>query len=250
MLPFLNLGPLGLPTAPLVYILGIWLALYAVDRAARRLGFDPEHNYGLAATALLAGFVGARLAFVLLRWSSFDDNLLGIIWPLTSGFNALGGVVIAVAAAFFYARWKRLPLWPSLDALTPGLIIFLMTASLADLLGGPGYGTLTDVSWGLTQYGVRRHPVQIYEILAGLLALGLWWWATMPRYREVSGRPALLALAVYAGGRLFVEAYRDNAWLALDGIRVVQVISLVVLLAALILLARKSLGSPAVQTGE
>jgi prolipoprotein diacylglyceryltransferase len=86
--------------------------------------------------------------------------------------------------------------------------------------------------------------------MVGLLALGVWWWATMPRYRDMAGRPALLALAVYAGGRLFVEAYRDNAWLALDGIRVVQAISLAALLVALVLLARKSLRSPAVQAGE
>lgn len=244
MLPFLNLGPLGLPTAPLVYILGIWLALYAVDRAARRLGLDPERYYGLAATAVLAGFVGARLAFVLLRWSSFDDNLLGIIWPLTSGYNAAGGVLIGAGAGFFYGRWQKLPVWPSLDVLVPGLIIFLMVISLADLLGGPGYGTLTDTPWGLTQYGVRRHPVQLYEILVGLMTLGMWWWATIPRYRGVSGRPALLTLAVFAGGRLFVEAYRANAWLTVEGIRVVQVISLAVLLVALILLARKSLRSP------
>lgn len=250
MLPYLNLGPLGLPTAPLVYIIGIWLALYAVDRAARRLGLDPEHYYGLAATALVSGFIGARLAFVLLRWSSFDDNLLGIVWPLTSGYNAVGGILMAAAAAFFYARWRQLPLWPSLDALAPGLIVFLMTVSLADLLGGPGYGTLTDLPWGLTQYGVRRHPVQVYELLVGMIALGVWWWATAPRNRTQPGRVALIALAVYAGGRLFVEAYRDNAWLVLDGIRVVQVISLAVLMVALVWLARLSIKSPDSQTGE
>lgn len=238
MLPYLNLGPVGLPTGPLVYILGVWLALFAVDRAARRLGLDPERYYGLAATALLAGFVGARLAFVLLRWSSFDDNLLGIVWPLTSGYNAAGGVLIGTAAAFFYGRWRRLPVWRALDVLAPGLVVFLMTVSLADLLGGPGYGTLTALPWGITQYGVRRHPVQVYELLVGLAALGLWWWGTTPRYRESAGRAALLTLVVYAGGRLFVEAYRDNAWLASGGVRVVQVISLIIVLIGLVMLAR------------
>ena len=81
MLPFLNLGPLALPTGPLVYLLGVWLALFAVDRGARRLGLDAERHYALATTAVLAGFVGARLVFVLLHWPSYDDNLLGIVWP-------------------------------------------------------------------------------------------------------------------------------------------------------------------------
>lgn len=110
MLPYLNLGPIGLPTAPLVYLFGMWLALYAVDRAARRQGQEPEPLYALASAALLAGFVGARLTFVLVHWSSFDDNLLGIIWPLTSGYSAGGGVLIGAATAFFYGRWRRLSL--------------------------------------------------------------------------------------------------------------------------------------------
>ena len=110
-----------------------------VDRAARRLGQEPELLYALASVALLGGFIGARLVFILLHWSSYDDNLLGIVWPLTSGYNAIGGVLIGIGAAFFYGRWRRLALWPTLDALTPGLLVFLMAASLADFLGGAGY---------------------------------------------------------------------------------------------------------------
>ena len=179
MLPYLNLGPIGLPTAPLIYLLGVWLALFAVDRAARRLGQAPEPIYGVAAAMLLGGFVGARLVFVALYWSSFDDNLLGIVWPLTSGYHAAGGVVIGLAAGFFYGRWRRLALWPALDALAPGLIVFLMAVSLADFLGGAGYGSLTAMPWGINQFGVRRHAVQLYEVAAGLAALGVWWAATV-----------------------------------------------------------------------
>ena len=181
MLPFLNLGPLALPTAPLVYLFGVWLALWAVDRAARRLGLDAERHYALATTAVLAGFIGARLAFVLLHWSSYNDNLLGIVWPLTSGYSAVGGALIGAAAAVFYGRWRRLSLWPALDALAPGLLLFLIAVSLADFLGGAGYGSLTNMPWGVTVFGVRRHAVQLYEALVGVVALGAWWVATSDR---------------------------------------------------------------------
>jgi phosphatidylglycerol:prolipoprotein diacylglycerol transferase len=240
MLPYLNLGPLGFPTAPLVTLFGAWLALYAVDRAARRLGCDPESYYVLAAVTLVAGFVGARLVFVLLHWSSYDDNLVGILWPLNSGYSGIGGIIIATAAAFFYARWKRLPAWEALDALAPGLVIFLMTLSLADFLGGTGYGSLTSMPWGISNYGVRRHPVQLYELLVGLLALAAWWATTGNRLRRVDGRPFLVTATVYAAGRLLVDAFRENAWLTAGGYHVVQFLSLAVVLAALVLLARKT----------
>lgn len=250
MLPYLNLGPIGLPTAPLVYLFGMWLALYAVDRAARRQGQEPEPLYALASAALLAGFVGARLTFVLVHWSSFDDNLLGIIWPLTSGYSAGGGVLIGAATAFFYGRWRRLSLWPTLDMLVPGLIVFLMAVSLADFLGGAGYGSLTSMPWGINQFGVRRHAVQLYEMAAGLAALGAWWTATSPRYRGANGRPFLLAVVVYSAGRLFVDAFKETTPLTTGGIHVVQVVALVLTLLGLVMLARPVEERAASQTGE
>ncbi|MCB9008830.1 MAG: prolipoprotein diacylglyceryl transferase [Ardenticatenaceae bacterium] len=63
----------------------------------------------------------------------------------------------------------------ALDALLPGVVFGLMMASLADFGGGPGFGSLTAVPWGVTQYGVRRHPVQLYELFVGALALLAWW---------------------------------------------------------------------------
>lgn len=248
MLPYLNLGPLGLPTGPLVYLIGAWLALWAVDRATRRVSgrrvaagapaLDPERYYALALTALLAGFVGARLMFVLLHWSSYDDNLLGVVWPLNTGYNAVGGAVIAAAAGFFYGRWRRLPLWPALDALAPGLLVFLIAVSLADFLGGAGYGSLTNMPWGIDVFGVRRHAVQLYEALAGVLALGAWWAATSARVPVVSGRPFLWATIAYAGGRLLVDAYRENASLIGNGLHLIQVLALVCLLVSLVSLSQ------------
>ncbi len=249
MLPYLNLGSFGLPTGPLVYLLGIWLALWAVDRAARRVSarrvgtgepaLDPERFYALAATALLAGFAGARLTFILLHWSSYDDNLLGIIWPLNTGYNAAGGVLIATAAAFFYGRWRRLSLRLSLDVLAPGLLVFLIAVSLADFLGGAGYGSLTNMPWGITVFGVRRHAVQLYEALAGVVALGAWWAATSPRVPPLAGRPFLWVTIAYAAGRLVVDAYRENAALV-SGFHVTQIAALGVLLLALAVLARNA----------
>jgi phosphatidylglycerol:prolipoprotein diacylglycerol transferase len=244
MLPYLNLGPLGLPTAPLIYLAGAWLALYAVDRAARRLGQAAEPVYALATVALLAGFIGARLLFVLLHWSSYDDNLLGIIWPLTSGYNAAGGAVIAAAAAFFYGRWRRLPLWPPLDALAPGLLIFLMAVSLADFLGGAGYGSLTAMPWGIDQFGVRRHAVQLYEVAAGAAALGVWWAATSSSRKGPAGRAFLLAVAVYAAGRLFVDAFKETTPLTSGGFHILQIVALITMLLVLILLARTIYKAP------
>ncbi|MCA9974333.1 MAG: prolipoprotein diacylglyceryl transferase [Anaerolineales bacterium] len=231
MFPTISIGPLAFPTAGLLTILGVYVLLSVVERAALRLGQDANRLYSLAVTTVVAGFVGARLTFVLLYWPAYRTDLLSIVWPLNSGFNVWGGLFVALAAGFFYGRFHQLAPWPTLDALVPGVIVGLIIVSLIDFLAGPGFGKLTSAPWGITQFSVRRHPVQIYEILVGLLALFSWW--QFHRDRLFAGQLFLLATALYSGGRLFVDAFRENAWIAANGIHILQVICLTLMLASL-----------------
>ena len=235
MIPAINLGPFVLPTAGLLYILGAWAGLALVERAAQRLALNPEKTYGVAVVALFGGLVGARLTFVAIYWRAFQDNLLGIVWPLNTGYNLWGGLIIGAAAAFFYGRYHRLDPAATLDALAPALVLGLMIVSLADFLAGPGFGTLSRVPWAITQYSMRRHPVQIYEMLVGALALLVWW--QLRDQRLFAGQLFLLTASVYSGGRLLVDAFRDNAWLTSGGYHAVQIISLVVMVVSLYLLS-------------
>ncbi len=240
MYPTLSLGPLAFPTAPLLLLLGAYGALSAVERAARLLGQNVARLYNLGGVLLLGYFVGARLTFVLIYWPVFRNDLLSVIWPLQSGYNLWGGLLVMLAVGFFYSRYHQLDLWSILDALTPGILIMILALSLADFFGGPGFGKLTTLPWGITQFGVRRHPVQLYEALVVLLALGSWW--LMRRSRQFDGQLFLLSAALTSGGFLFTDAYRENAWLAANGIHLLQVVSLVVMLLSLYLLGQRSRG--------
>lgn len=237
MYPTLALGPLSFPTAPLVLILGAYVGLSAVERAARLLGQDVARLYNLGGLLLLAYFLGARLTFVLIYWPVFRYDLLSIIWPLHSGYNVWGGVLVMLVAGFFYGRYQQLNPWSTLDALAPGILALILALSLADFLGGPGFGKLTSLPWGITQFGVRRHPVQAYEILVGLLALGSWWF--MRHSRLFDGQLFLLAAALTSGGFLFTDAYRENAWLSTSGIHLLQVACLTLMLLSLYLLGQR-----------
>lgn len=237
MLSTLNIGPLAIPTAPLVYIVGAWIALTVVEYAAKKLKLDFQAAYSAAAVSLAGGFVGARIVFVILHWPAYQTNLSGIVWPLTSGYALWGGLIIAFVSAFFYSRAKQLPPLPTLDAVAPGLITGLLVISIADFLGGPGYGTETTVPWAIDVFGISRHPVQLYEILFGVAALVIWRLlldrATFP------GELFLAAIVVYSAGRLLVDAYRANAWITTTGFHMVQIVSLLILLAAVFLFGRQ-----------
>ena len=237
MLPTLSIGPFVIPTAPLVYMVGIWVSLSVVERAARRLKLNVEATYSAAAVSLAAGFIGARIVFVILHWPAYRSNLSGIVWPITSGYDLWGGLLIALISAFFYSRAKRLPPLPTLDAVAPGLISGLIAISVADFFGGPGYGTETGVPWAIDVFGITRHPVQVYEILFGIAALVIWR-ISLDR-RVFPGQLFLSTVAIYSAGRLFVDIYRANAWLTATGFHILQIVSLFLLLTAVFFLGQQ-----------
>jgi phosphatidylglycerol:prolipoprotein diacylglycerol transferase len=238
MIPAVNIGPLVLPTAAFALIIGAWLCLTLAERTAKWLELDADAMVGLVTTGLAAGVIGARLTFVALYWPAYQDNLLGIIWPINSGFNPAGGLFFGGMAMFFYGRAKEMELAATLDGLAPVLITGLLAISLADFLGGPGFGTNTNIPWGINQFDMRRHPVQLYEIGVGLLALLTWWF--LRDRRTFSGQLFLATTAVYCFGRLFVDTFRANTWISSGGWHVIQIICLAITVACLILLARGS----------
>ena len=236
MWPTLSLGRITFPTAGLVTILGIYLALVAVERAGRRLRLPHVTIYNLGVALLLAGFVGARLTFVFLHWNAFQENLLGIVWPINSGYNLWGGLWLGLMTAFFYGRARRLAWRPTLDALAPGLVVALLVISLADLLGGPGLGEFSTLPWAIPVHGSLRHPVQLYEIVMTLFALAAW--QTAVSQGGPAGQAGLATVGMLSFGRLLTDAFRANTPL-IAGYHLLQILSLLILLACLLLLARR-----------
>jgi hypothetical protein len=52
MLPNISIGPLTFPTAGLILLVGIWLALTFIERSARSLRLNAELIYSLSVVIL------------------------------------------------------------------------------------------------------------------------------------------------------------------------------------------------------
>lgn len=228
MYPFIPIGPIALPTAPFIFLLGIWLALTVVERAADRLQIEREVVYAAGLVGVVSALIGARLTFVFFYLDAFVQAPLTIVWPLGSGFNLWGGILFGCLAIFFYVRWKDASLGDVADALTPGAAVLLIALSLGDWLGGPGYGTPAAFElWD-------RHPVQLYEIAVFALALVVWWWAAPQR--PFPGALALITIAVVSAGIVFIAPYRGNNLIGGDNWIGLQLLAFVLMQVALVIL--------------
>lgn len=234
MLTTLQLGPFVLPTYPLALILAGWLTLAVAARAAKHLGLDPDHLYNAGLYGFIAAIIGGRLAHVVVYWQAYRTQPLEIFGFNTTAFLLGPAVVAGLAVAGFYIYRLRLPLTAMLDAFAPGLLVGLTVAAVGACFAGRSPGAASTLPWAVEQWGVRRHPAQLYEAVALLAVAALVW--SMIRRGARRGAPFLAALAGYGLTIWFVEAFRapEMAATMLGGLRVAQVVGLALALAALV----------------
>jgi len=97
MLPAIHLGPVALPTYPLLALLGFYFGLWLAAQVAMRRGLDPDHVYNLGFYAVVAAAIGGRLGHVLRFFSAYRTDPLSIISPNLAAFQPL----FALAAALY-----------------------------------------------------------------------------------------------------------------------------------------------------
>jgi phosphatidylglycerol:prolipoprotein diacylglycerol transferase len=222
LFPILNIGGLAIQLPGLILLLGYWLSLNLAGRRAKSRGVSEDAIFNAGFIALSAGLVGARLGYVILHWSAYQNDLAGIVALTTGALSTPVGIPVGLGTAALALRRYQMRLAVLLDALAPGLALMLAFVSLADLSSGSSYGTISDLPWAIELWGAHRHPTQVYELLAALTCLGLLQWAR-PR-SPYDGFLFALFVFVYGAARLFLEAYRADPWLLPGGYRTVQVI--------------------------
>lgn len=233
MLPILHIGPLAIQVPGLVLLLGLWLGLSLTERYAPRYGTESKIIYNLVIISILAGVVGARLFYVARFPDAFLSKPASIISLNPSLLDLWGGVFTATMVALIYGRRMGLSFWPTLNALTPAMAVFSVALALAHLSSGSHYGMPTNLPWGIVLWGAYRHPTQIYELIAAAMILFILWPGRETFNSTSPGVYFLSFLGLTAGASIFLEAFRSDSPLLPGGIRIVQLIALIILAVSL-----------------
>jgi phosphatidylglycerol---prolipoprotein diacylglyceryl transferase len=235
MLPILQIGPLAMQTPGLILILGLWVGLTLAEKLAPRYQINPNDIYNLVFNALIAGVIGARIIFVIRYIDIFRATPLNLISLNPGLLDPLGGLGVGFLIALIYGNRKNLPLWSTLDALTPILAVFAVAISLANFASGDAFGIETQVPWGILLWGAKRHPVQIYETLGASFILTIIWFSKYGKNLTSRGPGITFVtfLVMSASVRMFLEAFRGDSLILLGNIRTFQVLAWVVLATSL-----------------
>ena len=240
MFPILQIGPLALQVPGLVLLIGFWLGLSMMEKLAPKHKLKADTLYNLAFTAIVAGIIGARLAYAGRFPSAFAQSPASLISLNPGLLDVFGGLVFAGLAAFIYGQRKSLPFWQTMDILVPTFGMMVIAIALSNLASGRGFGAETVLPWGIELWGAVRHPSQIYEAAAGLFILVFLWPLIQQPGKRRPGTTFLLFLIFTALTKTFLETFRGDSLTILNGLRTSQVVAWMVLAAALWLYEKRT----------
>ena len=208
----------------------LWIGLTLAEKRSERHGVSKDALNNITFYSILAYVIGGRVLFALSNLSAFTPSPLSIFSPNPDLFDPASGLITLILVGMISGQRQKLPLWGTLDALTPLFATLAIGLHLSHLAAGTGFGSPTTLPWGIDLWNATRHPTQIYELIAALIIFGILW------FRKSDLPAGILFLnftALTAGARLLLEAFHGDSMLVFGEFRLAQVIAWVVLAAVL-----------------
>jgi phosphatidylglycerol---prolipoprotein diacylglyceryl transferase len=229
VLPVLQIGRLALQTSGLILLIGVWVSYTLTERQAPFHQLTADIIYNLTVVLVVAGVLGARLAYVGLHFQIFLQKPVELFSLSPQLLNLSGGLAIAAVVAGIYTRRKGHSLWRILDAFSLAFAILLAFIALSDLASGNSYGLPANLPWAIRMTETPRHPTPIYDLLAALAMIWLLWpksnSARSAWISKYSGQRFILFLILASAARLFLDGFRADSSAIFGSFRQAQVIA-------------------------
>lgn len=220
----------------------ILLAVILCQREARRRGLPPDTGLDMALWAVPPAVICARVYYVVFRWDYYAADPLSALYFWQGGLAIYGAVIGGFLGLWALSRRRRIPLLTLLDIAAPVVILGQAIGRWGNFFNGEAYGSpVTNPAWqffpaAVYADGAWRLATFFYEScwdLAGFVFLWL--------YRRRQKQPGDIFwryLLWYGAGRMVIEGLRSDS-LMLGPVRVSQLLSAVLALAALGVLVRR-----------
>lgn len=212
----INIGPFAFPVGVLLLLGAVLASLAAAKWMGRLRDVEP-----MLWTALGAGVLGARTAFVVTSFDAYKSMPWSILDIRDGGFNAPAGILAAIAIAAWFILRSRERRKPLVSAALAGITVWVVGAAAAMMLD-----TEAMEMPQVTLAGLNGSPVQLKALAGKPMVVNLWaTWCPpcrreMPVLRDAQAqfKDVVFVFANQGESAEAVRGYLDAEHLALDNV--------------------------------
>ncbi len=238
-----SIGPFTVHGYGLMIGIGVLCCIFMGMKRAKKYGLSEDAVTDIAIFGLIAGFLGAKLLYLIVEWKRFVKDPLDVLG--SEGFVVYGGIIAGVLAAIIYCKRRKLIFLEYFDLCAASISLAQGFGRLGCFLAGCCYGRETDLPIGvvfpessLAPAGVRLLPTQLFSSAGNFLIMFILLWHY--KHRKKVGDTGFLYMLLYGVGRFCIEFLRNDSRGTVGVFSTSQFISLFIVAAALLLFSWKS----------
>lgn len=225
--------------------IGFALAVFYAGRNAKRFDLDFDKIINCILVVLPVSIICARLYYMIFAGTPITEFFDFSSGHGFSGLAIYGGVIGAAISSVIMCKIFKLNILSTADITAIGFLIGQSIGRWGNFVNQEAYGVATGSDWfGMTGGRIALetgstalvHPCFLYESV--WCFLGFLLLHHFSKKRKFNGQIALMYCAWYGAERAVVEGLRTDS-LMLGGIRVSQLLSVIICVAAVIILAFK-----------
>lgn len=208
-----SIGKITIHGYGLMIALGILACIAMATYRAKKYKLDPEAILDIAIWGVVAGFLGAKLLYVIVEFEDFVKDPLSLIG--SEGFVVYGGIIAGVLAAILYCRKKNLVFMEYFDLAAPSISLAQGFGRIGCFLAGCCYGRETTSflgvefpAGGLAPSGVKLLPTQLFSSAGDFVITGVLLW--FYKRNKCTGNVGVLYMVLYGVGRFLIEFLRSD----------------------------------------
>ena len=230
-----------------IMAVAIILAVSMAIVEGRKRQIESEDFLDLLLWVVPLGYVGARIYYVIFEWSYYSKHPDQIIAIWNGGIAIYGGLIAGLIVLLIFSYRRMLPPFLMLDVITPGVMAAQILGRWGNFFNQEAHGGPTTLhflqSLHLPDFiinqmkigGTYYQPTFLYESFFNLIGLILILLLRHRKYLFKQGEVFMLYLGWYSVVRFFVEGLRTDSLYLTSGIRVSQLLSLILFIAVIAL---------------
>ena len=220
---------------------GMLLACLLAGWRAKRAGYKTDLILDFVLWAIPIAVVCARLYYVIFEWDYYSQDLTRILAFREGGLAIYGGVIGGIATAVIFCRIQRFPLLRLMDFAMPSLILGQAIGRWGNFVNQEAFGNrITDPGLQFFPYGVYierlgewHQATFFYESMWNLAVFIIM--MLVARKVKKAGWMTVLYFVGYGLGRFFIEGLRADSLYLIPGLRVSQLVSLMLIGAGIVM---------------